>query len=81
MTKSVTQALQELYDADAQLKKVIGENFPVGTFVKWENGGGLQFGEVLYLPGDRIKVRNHHTNKTYLIHAYRLTPEYNGGRA
>ena len=76
---TIQQALDDIRAADIALESALKAVLPVGTQVYWESSGFRQYGHVERNVTDRVEVTNFYTEKTYLLHAYRFTPEYGGG--
>lgn len=66
-------ALAQLEEAQSHYAGILAHTFHVGDNVQWRVSGHLQIGKVTgranYSPefGTRIKVKNIHTGKEYLI--------------
>lgn len=58
--------------AGKELATYIERRWPVGSPVTWDEGGHLQYGEVLYLGRDRLKVRNDYSGRSYWIDIYNI---------
>lgn len=57
-------------DAKEMLSAFVEQRWPVGSPVTWLRAGGLQYGEVLNLHGERLKVRNTYSGSAYWITLY-----------
>lgn len=77
MKDSVMNDLEEIAwrkraidDAMEALQAFIEHRWSIGSPITWLRGGHLQYGEVLNIFNDRIKVRNDHSGKSYWITLY-----------
>ena len=64
----VRAALAEVRVAERRRDETIEQEFPVGTYVRWERHGRLQRGTVERVSGERLEVHNEVTDKTYWIY-------------
>lgn len=56
--------------AQNNLEAFIQRRWPVGSPITWSRHDHLQYGEVVLLSGERIKVRNEMSGKCYWIDIY-----------
>lgn len=75
MSKRLREALAAKRLAEDAVAAALKEDYPVGAPIEWEMNeiGDVVSGVVVHHSyGDRIKVRNIKSAKTYWIHAYRI---------
>jgi hypothetical protein len=72
--RAVLNAQAALYEAKALYRRACKEAFPVGSNVYWRSRGYPQVGVVLWSGdeggSDRLKVRNLHTGREYVLDAW-----------
>ena len=78
---TIRQAIDDITAANKALERTLESVLPVGSSVWWERGGSRQYGLVNRIVTDRVEVTNQDTGKTYLLHAFWFTSDYNGGVA
>ncbi len=71
-------ALEEIViDAEQKIFTIQHELFPVGGEIRWERSGHSQIGTVeMWGSGNRIKVQNNSTGKSYWIHFFHVQVEF-----
>lgn len=70
----IAMALDEVNAAQLKARAVIHDAYPVGAAIQWDRGGHIQYGTVLnnsaFESGDRFRVQNDYTHKSYWITFY-----------
>jgi hypothetical protein len=71
--EELTWRKRNVDDAKEALEAFIQHRWPEGSPVTWLRGGHLQYGEVVHKAyGDRVKVRNDMSGRSYWITLYDL---------
>jgi hypothetical protein len=70
----IAMALDEVKAAQKKACTIIRDAYPIGAAIQWDKGGHVQYGTVLYNSdfesGDRFRVQNDYTSKSYWITFY-----------
>jgi hypothetical protein len=70
MSRELLKLYKERWAAERKFVDGVARELPFGRPINWERGGNVLAGEVLDSHGDRVKVRNCETGKTYHVSVY-----------
>ena len=70
--ESIKRAYEQVELAEKHYHQEIADAVRVGSAVSWERQGFTCYGTVEMVSGDRIKVRNVYTDRTYWIRPHCL---------
>lgn len=68
--KEIHRRKAAIADATNELESYIKERWPIGAPISWVKGGGLQYGGVVAISRDRVRVCNAVSGANYWIDIY-----------
>ncbi len=70
MSKALTRVLDRRYKVNKEIERILRQDYPPGTRIRWERNGIHRGEVVMNCYSDQVKVRNARTGREYCIYAY-----------
>ena len=72
MNREIRLAYEKVWQAQRDRDSLIAKTYPLGSTIQYTHGDNVIEAEVLWISGERIKVRGARSGKEYFVDAFRL---------